>query len=43
MKYIWEECDIRVGRRIGYHNGTEEYIIGYDKEIHTDPKILLFV
>ena len=29
MKYIWEESDIRVGRRILSHNSTEEFIVTY--------------
>ncbi|MEN3238652.1 hypothetical protein PUR29_35000 [Methylobacterium ajmalii] len=30
MKYIWEPCDIRVGRRLRASSGSETWMIGYD-------------
>ena len=36
MKYIWEEVDIYIGRRVWSNNRTEEYIIGYDPSKPSD-------
>lgn len=33
MKYIWERCDIQVGRRVFSETRTTEYIIGYNPTI----------
>lgn len=36
MKYVWEACDIKPGRRVDTHNRGEESIIGYDPRLLTN-------
>ena len=31
MRYTWEECDIRAGRRISAHNRSEQFLIGWSQ------------
>ena len=43
MKFIWEESDIKVGRRVWSHNMSESFIIGFDPSFHTQeyPSLLI--
>jgi hypothetical protein len=41
MKYTWEPDDVVVGRRFFSHNGSEEYMVGYDISHHDGSKLCI--